>query len=319
MQIIPSTPDHYPALAALINTIYPGANSSTEELLRFDQEHDPRFRFQRWLALEGSEVIATGNYNQTIWFAHPQKFAIAISVHPDWRRQGIGTRLYEAILDGMRPFDPIALRATAVDLRPEGIAFLQHHGFVEVIRDIRSELEVQSCDLSRFAGLEERFRPQGVVIHTLPELASDPGRDQKLYDLDWELSMIVPGDLAATMERRGLEKYVQYAIRGEQALPQAFFVAVRGEEYVGLSHSLVVEPGVLLYQGLTGVKAPWQRLGIGLAMKVRGIAHAKAAGYRTLRADNDARNLPMLALNETLGFVRTEQQITFEKALQPGG
>jgi hypothetical protein len=34
-------------------------------------------------------------------------------------------------------------------------------------------------------------------------------------------------------------------------------------------------------------------------------------------AENDAKNIPMLAMNEKLGFVRKAGLITFEKQCQP--
>jgi mycothiol synthase len=195
--------------------------------------------------------------------------------------------------------------------------FLEKRGFQEVIRDIRSELNVKAFDLTRFTGLEERFRGNGIEIKTLPELENDPERTRKLYDLDWELSLSVPGDLAAGIGRRGLDKYVEYAITGPSALPEGFFVAVKGDEYIGLSHVLSSEKGVSLYQGLTGVSPRYRRQGIGIAMKVRGIAYAKASGHSLIMAENDAKNSPMLAMNKRLGFVRMPDLITFEKECQP--
>jgi len=148
-------------------------------------------------------------------------------------------------------------------------------------------------------------------------LEQDPERDRKLYDLDWEISLSVPGDLAAGIGRRGFDKYVEYAITGPSVLPEGFFVAIKGEEYIGLSHVLSSEKGVSLYQGLTGVKPQYRRQGIGLAMKVRGIAFAKASGHTLILAENDTKNIPMLTMNESLGFVRKPELITFEKQLQP--
>jgi RimJ/RimL family protein N-acetyltransferase len=195
--------------------------------------------------------------------------------------------------------------------------FLEKHGFHEVIRDIRSELDVQTFDLSRFANLDDRFQARGIEIKTLPELDNDPERNRNLYDLDWEMSLSVPGDLAAGIGRRGLDQYVEYAIKGPSVLPGGFFIAVHGAEYIGLSHVLSREKGISLYQGLTGVKPEYRRLGIGLAMKVRGIAYAKATGHSAIMAENDAQNFPMLALNEKLGYVRKPDLITFEKQCQP--
>jgi GNAT superfamily N-acetyltransferase len=316
MEILPTISAHYPGIATLYNSIDPELHLSASDFTEGDRLRDPKFKTQRWVAIEKDEIVGAGYYTQSIWFAHPQKFMIWVGVHPKHQRSGIGSALYETIIHGLQPFDPLALRCRATDDCPQSIRFLEKRGFQEVIRDIPSELKVQAFDLTRFTGLEDRFRGSGISIKTLPELESDPERNRKLYDLDWELSLSVPGDLAAGMGRRGFEKYVEYAITGPSALPDGFFVAVKGEEFIGLSHVLVSEKGVSLYQGFTGVKPQYRRFGIGLAMKIRGIAYAQTNGYILIMAENDAKNIPMLAMNEKLGFVRKPAVITFEKQCQ---
>ena len=317
MEILLTTPAHYPGMAALYNAIYPQFHLSAADFTEDDSLRDPKFRTQRWVAIEQDEIVGAGYYTQSNWFAHPHKFMIWVGVHPDHQRNGIGTALYETIMHGLQPFDPLALRTRVKEDSPN-LRFLEKRGFQEVIRDIPSELDVQAFDLTRFTGLEDRFQDIGVEIKTLPELESDPQRNRKLYDLDWEISLSVPGDLAAGIGRRGLDKYVEYAITGPSAIPDGFFVAVKGEEYIGLSHILESEKGISLYQGLTGVKPPYRRYGIGIAMKVRGIRYAQAHGFTRIMAENDAKNIPMLAMNERLGFVRKPATITFEKQCQPG-
>ena len=313
MEIVPATSDHYQGIADIINALDPQRHASALEIAEGDRRRDPNFKFQRWIALEQDQIVGTGYYNQSFWFAHPQKFILWIGVHPEYQRHGIVSALYETIMHGLLPYDPLALRASATEDRPESVRFLEVRNFREVIRDVPSELDVQSFDLTRFIGLENRFRGSGIAIKTLPELENDPERNRKLYDLDWELSLSVPGDLAAGIGRRGLEKYVEYAITGPSVLPQGFFIAIKAEEYIGLSHVLSSEKGISLYQGLTGVIPQYRRQGIGLAMKIRCIAYAKATGHTLIRAENDAKNIPMLSMNEKLGFVRKPDSITFEK------
>jgi GNAT superfamily N-acetyltransferase len=317
MKILPATPTHYQGIAEVLTALYPETPTSALEVAEREKRRDPKLKFKRWVATESDQIVGMGYYSQSIWFAHPQKFMIWVGVLPEHQGHDIGSMLYDSIMQGLQPFDPIALRATASEDRIRSIRFLEKRGFREVIRDIRSELDVQAFDLSRFTNLENRFRARGIEIKILPELENDPDRNQKLYDLDWELSLSVPGDLAAGIGRRGLDNYISYAISSPNVLPQGFFVAVKGDEYVGLSHVLSREKGVSLYQGLTGVKPQYRRLGLGLAMKIRVIAFAKAAGYATIFAENDAKNTPMLAMNKRLGYVRKPDLITFEKELQP--
>ena len=316
MEIHLANPTHYEGIATVYNALYPQNTMTAADIADNEKRRDPKFKYQRWVAIAGEQVVGVGLHNQSIWFAHPQKFTLWIGVLPSHQGCGYGAALYDAIIKGLHSYHPIALRVTITGDCSQSIRFLEKRGFNEVIRDVRSELAVSTFDLTRFTGLEDRFRANGIEIKTLPELEKDPERNQKLYDLDWELSMDVPGDLAAGMGRRRLDKYIEYAITGPFALPEGFFVAVKGDEFIGLSHVLLSQKDTILFQGLTGVKSPYRRQGIGLALKVRVIKYARIAGYTIIKAENDAQNSPMLAMNERLGYVRHSDLITFEKQLQ---
>ena len=71
-----------------------------------------------------------------------------------------------------------------------------------------------------------------------------------------------------------------------------------------------------IYTGFTGVKRSHRRMGIALALKLRGIAYAKAHGHPVIRTNNDSTNKAMLSINERLGFVKQPAWITFIKTLK---
>jgi GNAT superfamily N-acetyltransferase len=115
-------------------------------------------------------------------------------------------------------------------------------------------------------------------------------------------------------ESDALEDFLK-GLRKEQR-PEAYFVAVCGDEYVGKASFYPDEGRSFLFTQLTGVKPQCRRKGIALALKVRAILYAKANGYATLQTENRADNVAMLALNERLGFVREPANIGFEKVLK---
>ena len=315
IKVLPATFEHLQGIALVVNSLYPESSTSAEEIADGDRRRDPRHKVQRWIACEQGQVVGAGSYSQSIWFDHPQKFMLWIGVLPAYQQHGIGSTLYDAVIDGLKPYDPIALRSSATAEQIKSRHFLEKRGFQEVIRDVCFELNLKSYDVSRYAGVEDRMHTDGIEIKTLNELADDHERDGRLYELDWELSQSVPGNLTNSIGRRGLEQYVEYAIRGPYALPDGFFVAVKGDEYIGLSHVQTLEEGVSLYQAFTGVKPQYRHMGIGLALKLRIIAFALQSGYTMIRTENDADNLPMMALNESLGYERKSEKITFQKEL----
>jgi hypothetical protein len=70
-------------LTFIINSLYPERHTSGFEIEEGDKHRDPKFKFQRWIAIEKEQIVAFGQYNQSIWFAHPQKFMLWIGVRSE--------------------------------------------------------------------------------------------------------------------------------------------------------------------------------------------------------------------------------------------
>jgi RimJ/RimL family protein N-acetyltransferase len=94
----------------------------------------------------------------------------------------------------------------------------------------------------------------------------------------------------------------------------AFYVAVFNGEYVGFcKHTRFNDPSDILRIGGTGVKRAFRRRNIALALKLRGIAYAKANGFAKVRTVNESSNRGILVINERLGFVRRPAWCDFVK------
>ena len=95
---------------------------------------------------------------------------------------------------------------------------------------------------------------------------------------------------------------------------EAFFIAVAPDgSYAGVSMLFHPQAGDHLNTGLTGVHPAWRRCGIALTLKRQAIAYAKTLGVPEIRTDNASTNVGMLAINESLGFVRYPAWISYEK------
>ena len=100
-------------------------------------------------------------------------------------------------------------------------------------------------------------------------------------------------------------------------LPDAYFIARDGEEYVGVSDLNLLEavPGGVS-QGFTGVRREYRRRGIATALKVRAVEYAARHGFKVIRAFNRPAHAPLLALNEKLGFRHLFSHVTLERCLK---
>ena len=96
-------------------------------------------------------------------------------------------------------------------------------------------------------------------------------------------------------------------------LHDAYFIAVRGGEYVGLSEWGRDPDGDVLQGGLLGVRRSHRGQGLALAMQLRAIAYAREHGYPVLKTCTAVQNSPMQALFNKLGFARDPEWLQCQK------
>ncbi len=99
-------------------------------------------------------------------------------------------------------------------------------------------------------------------------------------------------------------------------LPDANFIALDGDRYVGFSNLWKSQGDDHLHTGLTGILRAYRRRGIALALKLRAVAYAKARGAPVIRTGNETGNRAMLSINEKLGFARQPAWIDFVKVVK---
>jgi mycothiol synthase len=266
----------------------------------------------RCTAAEAGQVVGWAEAAHNPWMFHPLKYVVRLEVEPAHRRRGVGGALLARLLDELRARGALVARAVAREDDPAAVGFLIQHSFREVWRQIPSELDLAAFDPAPFAGAAA---PPGVAITTLAdEMAADRGVLRELYELhahcnrgQQELDPITP---------RPFEEFVAGQVEGLQAMPEAWFLARDGGALVGMSSlERIADRPDVVEAGYTAVHPTHRRRGIALALKLRTVEHARAAGYRAIATDNNAINAGMLAINTALGFRPGPAIVTYELRL----
>jgi GNAT superfamily N-acetyltransferase len=312
--IRPFTSNDYAAMLAINRVIYPDYGVTEDEARYWDDHRDPIHKFQRRVAEQNKHVVATASYSQSLEGYHPRKFWIDIAVHPDAQRQGIGSALYEQVVEGVQQYNPINIRSRVREDMLPGIHFLQARGFQDVWRDWESHLNMTTFDPSPYHGLEEKLREQGIEIKSLKELEADPERYHKLHEMENEVAQDIPSLDGITP--LNFDQYMDLFINNSQSRPEAHFVAVHHGEYIGTTGLWKSDADTDFVNNLTGVKRSYRHRGIALALKLRGIAYARGHGSASIKTWNDSPNAAMIAINIQLGFVRKVGWITFLKEFE---
>jgi GNAT superfamily N-acetyltransferase len=313
----PFRDDDYPRLVEIRNRVYPDYPESLDEIRHDDATWDSQ-RYGR-LRLVAEDVdgrmVAYGQINHMPSQFHPRKFELDVVVDPGCQRRGIGSALYDRLLEELAARNALLTRAQVQESMSASVAFLARRGFDEVQREWESRLDVAAFDFASFSGADERVTQAGISITTLAaERERDPDVLGKLYQLHATCERDVPSVDPVTDVP--VELFLARAIEAPGALADAHFLARHGERYVGLSSLFrSLEDPHILYQELTGVLRDYRGQGIAMALKLATVRYARTHGYREIRTWNDTRNRPMLRINEAMGFQKQPAWIVFEKGL----
>lgn len=294
----------YVTVVDIVNAVFPEYLDTVEEWRFGDSIRPEHIKQERWIADLAGVPVAYGNYHQFEYMYHPRKFGVFIAVLPAYQGRGIGTALYDQIMAAVDQHSPLSLRARAREDMADSIRFLGSQGFVEDMREWESRLDVPSFDFTPYSRHQAILRAEGIRIATVAELLEkDPDCCEKLWALDVDLTRDVPQPEPHTPMPR--EAFEAVMFKNPNFLPNGYFVALDGVDYVGSSALWRSQANAVeLYTGLTGVRREYRRRGIALALKLCAIAYAREHGVRVIKTWNESQNRGMLSINEALGFVK---------------
>jgi GNAT superfamily N-acetyltransferase len=174
---------------------------------------------------------------------------------------------------------------------------------------------VTSAPLPTRATLE-RVTSTGVRITTLAALRDALG--DAALEAAWDLHSACRVDHGG-LGRATAQPFADWLaenVTGRVALPDAYFVALDGARYVGVSSALR-DGDDALRMGITGVLPAYRRRGIGRLLKLRVHGWARAHGISEIHTTTTQADRAMLALNDALGYPIVASWGGYELRLRP--
>ena len=314
------TDAEYEARTALSNAMYPDDYVDTVAEAKHDDAHrDPKIHIERWMAYgPDGTLVGISSAGQSSWSYHPRKLYVDVNVHPDWRRRGVGTQLFDHIRASVERFDPAKLSVGVRDDQADAIRFAERRGFSELMREWENHLDLATYNPSAFAGKSEAVEASGIRLATLTELrAEDPdGWGRRLFEVSNAAAADIPSAVKHTDP--DYDVWIKRIVDCPNLVPDGFMIAVVDGEMAGISTLWLSqgEPDVV-YTGLTGVRREYRRRGIALALKLRALEYARSNGFKKVKTWNNTGNQGMLAINYALGFKPQPAWIDYALILDP--
>lgn len=305
--IRPFTSEDLPIVQALLNVVFPEPYSTIGALQSLFDSHRSSTRFfYRWVVVYNQNIVAYGDCK-----LHHRQAEIFGCVHPSYEKKGVGSALCNYMFSVLRSYNASSVKVVVRESKRHSVQFLEARGFQETHREWILSLDVASFDSSPYSGLEAHIQALGISVKSLHELESDANYDYKLFELYDDLMQQVPSP--EPPKRITYFDFVNRLLGSTELVPEGYFIALHDNTFVAMNALYKWPEQGYLFNEFTGVKQGYRKRGIALALKLRGIAFAKAQGFPAIKTSNSSLNDRILKLNEQLGFVKEPAFITFVK------
>jgi mycothiol synthase len=237
-------------------------------------------------------------------------------VHPEHKGRGIGTHLCQWIEERSRQAIPKA---------PEGARVVVLQGALSTDTAAQELLCKQGYQLVRHA-----FRMVIEMDEPPPEPVVPEGLTIRAFVRGQEERAVILAVCEAFKDQWGYveppfeeeyQEWMHWIDNDPDYDPSLWFVAVEGGEIAGMSlcHPKVVEDPDMGWVHVLGVRRPWRRQGLALALLHHTFGEFYQRGKRKVGLGVDAQSLTgATRLYEKAGMHVQRQYATYEKELRPG-
>ncbi|MEU8069629.1 GNAT family N-acetyltransferase [Micromonospora sp. NPDC049151] len=296
-EIRPARPDDAPAVVALRALVYPYLVRGVESTRRMIADPPAGEDWSAWVAEAGGQVIGWVSAYRNTQTSTPGVGEMALlHVHPQHRRRGTGTALFETAFDHL-----LTLGTTRVltHARTDSLPFARRHGF-----EPSRELRYSALDLTTAPPMPQP--PPGVRL--VSAAALDP---RQVHRVDAEAARDEPGDVPT--DSLGFDLWLHECWDNPGLDREASTLAEVDGELVALS--LVKRDGDRMWSDFTGTLPAYRGRGLARLAKQAALHTAATRGVRTAYTSNDGANAPMLAVNERLGYRPVDSQWSCRRTL----
>jgi len=269
----------------------------------------------RRLALLDGAPVGYATREHPAWSKMPERFtSLGAELRPPARTAVRLDALYALVEDAARADATQKVTAWAWEYDQLALGVLNARGFREERRERFWELDLvkgRERITTMAAESRDRMRREGIRVLTLAQ-DNDPEKIEKLKRMSDEAEADVPtSEPFVPLEMREfMEWFESPGLR-----PDRIWLAREGDDIIGISQLSYPPVRGVVSTDWTGMARRARGRGIARALKCETLMQAIGLGVDRVRTDNDSTNLPILHLNETMGYQRRPDMVQLLKAL----
>jgi len=282
--------DDAAAYCALYAIVHPYQVVTPASIRHWWTSESPRAHRRTMVVESDGAVIAAGSASLDTWTSGDGTASLSVRVHPDYRRAGIGTRVFDELIGHLRAHDVRQVRGSSVD-DPGTLAWCVARGLTRSHEERYSRLDLTD------PGALPPVPPLPAGVRTASAAEVGP---EAVYPVDAAAIADEPGDVRA--DRVPFDEWLLEVWRAPTIdLDLSTVVLV---DDIPAACTLVEADRVTgrIWAGGTGTLR--EQRGRGLAKLAKSVALRRAieAGITVGYTSNDGTNQPMLAINRWLGY-----------------
>jgi GNAT superfamily N-acetyltransferase len=265
--------------------------------LRHWFESEPeRAHFRAWVAEEQGNIAGVGMAGFHWSMSTPGVAWAWAGIHPDRRRRGLGSALFDRGEAHLREHGVRKLESFTVE-GGEGERFLAVRGYGRTRTELCQRLELSQVDLADVDAFIRSKADEGFRLVPLRELDD---RLNEVHAVYAAASADIPAD--DPEDDVPFDDWKRQDLSDPDLSRDGSFVVCKGERPIALSFLLVNREAGIGTNEMTGTLPEYRGRGLARLAKLAAISWAVEQGLSELATGNDSENAPMLALNRSLGY-----------------
>ena len=285
MEIRAAVADDAEAIAALHRAVYPYLVRAPAHFRHSLSTRLPDERYGIHVAQSHGVLIGWAAAGPFTWTSEVGACFVDVYVHPEFRRQGIGSALVDM---AHRHLDGVGARVIRASASEDGLEFAGRYGY-------------EGSGQMHYAGLDPRVLPKQPCSPDGIELVSMNDLDPHQVYIGYSLTTRdVPGD--STFDAIGYDVWLRDVWQSPAFASGLSVAAVAGDEVAALTMASVDVDR--LWTDMTGTVPAYRGRGLAKLVKAETLRRSAEAGVSAAFTANDELNQPMLTVNAWLGYRR---------------